>query len=105
MKASRFLKREYHPNQKTSILFGKFQIILNTDNPFESVIKLQIHCLPSFIHPRLLGYGWPRQYGGPMFYADMIGIDKVYERVCHYWSLHRKQHESMNLEHYCHNII
>ena len=28
------------------------------------------------------GYGFPRYRGGPMHYADRIGVDKVYERVC-----------------------
>lgn len=28
------------------------------------------------------GYGVPAYLGGPMFYADHIGLDKVYKRVC-----------------------
>ena len=28
------------------------------------------------------GYGFPAYLGGPMFYADTIGLKKVYERVC-----------------------
>ncbi|MGI9205638.1 MAG: 3-hydroxyacyl-CoA dehydrogenase NAD-binding domain-containing protein, partial [Woeseiaceae bacterium] len=28
------------------------------------------------------GYGFPRHRGGPMHYADSIGLDKVYETVC-----------------------
>ena len=28
------------------------------------------------------GYGVPAYLGGPMFYADQIGLDKVYQRVC-----------------------
>jgi len=28
------------------------------------------------------GYGYPRYWGGPMFYADLIGLPKVYEKVC-----------------------
>ncbi len=28
------------------------------------------------------GYGFPAYLGGPMFYADRIGLDKVYKRVC-----------------------
>jgi 3-hydroxyacyl-CoA dehydrogenase len=28
------------------------------------------------------GYGFPAHRGGPMFYADAVGLDKVYERVC-----------------------
>lgn len=38
------------------------------------------------------GYGFPRFRGGPMFYANAIGLDKVYERIVelhqeqgHYW--------------------
>ena len=28
------------------------------------------------------GYGFPAYLGGPMFYADTIGLAKVYEKVC-----------------------
>ncbi len=27
------------------------------------------------------GYGFPRYRGGPMFYADTIGVDKIYRRI------------------------
>lgn len=30
------------------------------------------------------GYGFPRHRGGPMHYADAIGLDKVYARVCEF---------------------
>jgi len=30
------------------------------------------------------GYGFPRHLGGPMFYADGLGLRKVFERICHY---------------------
>ena len=30
------------------------------------------------------GYGFPRHRGGPMHYADTIGVDRVYETVCEY---------------------
>ncbi|MGI9264762.1 MAG: 3-hydroxyacyl-CoA dehydrogenase NAD-binding domain-containing protein [Gammaproteobacteria bacterium] len=30
------------------------------------------------------GYGFPRFRGGPMFYADTVGLDKVYETVCRF---------------------
>jgi 3-hydroxyacyl-CoA dehydrogenase len=33
------------------------------------------------------GYGWPRYLGGPMFYADMIGLDTVLKGIKKY---HRK---------------
>ena len=29
----------------------------------------------------LTGYGFPRARGGPMFYADQIGLDRVLRRV------------------------
>jgi len=29
-----------------------------------------------------LGYGFPSYRGGPMWYADRVGLDKVYNRVC-----------------------
>jgi len=30
------------------------------------------------------GYGVPAYLGGPMFYADKIGLDEVYKRVCEF---------------------
>ncbi|XP_077978483.1 peroxisomal bifunctional enzyme-like [Glandiceps talaboti] len=37
----------------------------------------------------LYGYGWPRHTGGPMYYATkMVGLPKVYERICYYQSKH-----------------
>ena len=30
------------------------------------------------------GYGFPRYRGGPMFYADQMGLDKIYKSVCNY---------------------
>lgn len=30
------------------------------------------------------GYGFPKYRGGPMHYADTIGIDKVHEKVCEF---------------------
>ena len=30
------------------------------------------------------GYGFPASLGGPMRYADSIGLDKVYKRVCEF---------------------
>ena len=32
------------------------------------------------------GYGWPMYTGGPMFWADAIGLDQVAERIRHYSS-------------------
>ncbi len=31
------------------------------------------------------GYGFPRYHGGPMFYADLIGLDIIYEKVSQYY--------------------
>jgi 3-hydroxyacyl-CoA dehydrogenase len=36
----------------------------------------------------LNGYGFPAYRGGPMWYADAVGLQKVYERVCEF----EKQH-------------
>ncbi len=30
------------------------------------------------------GYGFPRHLGGPMFYADTLGLSEVLQRICHY---------------------
>jgi 3-hydroxyacyl-CoA dehydrogenase len=29
----------------------------------------------------IAGYGWPVYRGGPMFYADTVGLDKVLARM------------------------
>ncbi|XP_076018124.1 peroxisomal bifunctional enzyme [Genypterus blacodes] len=34
------------------------------------------------------GYGWPRHRGGPMFYASMVGLARVLERLEHYHQAH-----------------
>ena len=36
----------------------------------------------------LTGYGFPSYRGGPMWYADTVGIGKVYERVCEFYRVH-----------------
>ncbi|MEO8026852.1 MAG: 3-hydroxyacyl-CoA dehydrogenase NAD-binding domain-containing protein [Bryobacteraceae bacterium] len=36
----------------------------------------------------LNGYGFPAHRGGPMFYADLVGLDTVYARICEF----EKQH-------------
>lgn len=34
------------------------------------------------------GYGFPAYRGGPMWYADTVGLKKVYERVCEFRDVH-----------------
>ncbi|KAG7227486.1 hypothetical protein INR49_005300 [Caranx melampygus] len=36
----------------------------------------------------VFGYGWPRHRGGPMFYAGMVGLPRVLERLEHYHRAH-----------------
>jgi 3-hydroxyacyl-CoA dehydrogenase len=36
----------------------------------------------------LNGYGFPAYRGGPMFYADTVGLKKVYERICEFHEQH-----------------
>lgn len=36
----------------------------------------------------VFGYGWPRHRGGPMFYADMVGLERLAERLEHYHQAH-----------------
>ncbi|XP_041857975.1 peroxisomal bifunctional enzyme [Melanotaenia boesemani] len=36
----------------------------------------------------VFGYSWPRHRGGPMFYADMVGLTKILERLEHYHQAH-----------------
>lgn len=37
------------------------------------------------------GYGFPAYRGGPMFFADTIGLEKVYQTLCEYRELHGAQ--------------
>ncbi|MBI3837982.1 MAG: enoyl-CoA hydratase/isomerase family protein [Planctomycetia bacterium] len=39
----------------------------------------------------ILGYGYPAYRGGPMWYADTVGLKKVYAKVCEF----EKQHGSL----------
>ena len=39
----------------------------------------------------VLGYGFPPQRGGPMWYADTVGLKNVYDKVCEF----EKQHGSL----------
>jgi 3-hydroxyacyl-CoA dehydrogenase len=36
----------------------------------------------------VFGYGFPPYRGGPMFYADTVGLRKVYDRVCEFQAQH-----------------
>ncbi|KAM4557941.1 peroxisomal bifunctional enzyme isoform 2-T2 [Odontesthes bonariensis] len=36
----------------------------------------------------VLGYSWPRHRGGPMFYAGLVGLTNVLERLEHYHQVH-----------------
>jgi 3-hydroxyacyl-CoA dehydrogenase len=36
----------------------------------------------------LNGYGFPAHRGGPMFYADTVGLKKVYDRICELHAQH-----------------
>ena len=38
------------------------------------------------------GYGFPRYRGGPMLYADLVGLDTVYRRVCEFRDIHGEQY-------------
>jgi 3-hydroxyacyl-CoA dehydrogenase len=36
----------------------------------------------------LNGYGFPGYRGGPMWYADTVGLPKVYQRICEFHQQH-----------------
>nr|XP_006636783.1 PREDICTED: peroxisomal bifunctional enzyme isoform X1 [Lepisosteus oculatus] len=36
----------------------------------------------------VFGYSWPRHRGGPMFYASMVGLPRVLEKLEHYHQAH-----------------
>jgi 3-hydroxyacyl-CoA dehydrogenase len=42
------------------------------------------------------GYGWPRYTGGPMFWADTIGLDEVANRIRHYHDTLGGQHWALS---------
>jgi 3-hydroxyacyl-CoA dehydrogenase len=39
----------------------------------------------------ILGYGYPAHRGGPMWYADTVGLKKVYDKICQF----EKEHGSL----------
>ena len=39
----------------------------------------------------IYGYGFPAYRGGPMWYADTVGIKKVYERICEFERQHGRE--------------
>lgn len=39
----------------------------------------------------VFGYGFPAYRGGPMFYADTMGLKKVYESICEYRELYGEE--------------
>jgi 3-hydroxyacyl-CoA dehydrogenase len=36
----------------------------------------------------LTGYGFPAWRGGPMFHAGLVGLDRIYQRVCEFEKEH-----------------
>jgi 3-hydroxyacyl-CoA dehydrogenase len=46
------------------------------------------------------GYGFPRYLGGPMWYADTIGVQKVYQRICEFHQIHGAAWEPARLLRY-----
>lgn len=40
----------------------------------------------------MFGYGFPVYRGGPMFYADTLGLKAVYDRICRFRELHGAQY-------------
>ncbi|XP_060073871.1 peroxisomal bifunctional enzyme-like [Ylistrum balloti] len=32
----------------------------------------------------LYGFTFPKYLGGPMYYASQVGLDRIYDRICHY---------------------
>jgi 3-hydroxyacyl-CoA dehydrogenase len=45
----------------------------------------------------LNGYGFPAHRGGPMWYADTVGLNKVYDRVCQFHQQHGELWEAAPL--------
>lgn len=37
------------------------------------------------------GYGFPAYRGGPMFYADTVGLDKIYQTICEFGSTYGEE--------------
>ena len=52
-------------------------------------MKKESHCGPVDIDIIYVnGYGFPAYRGGPMWYADTIGLKKVYDRVSEFHRAH-----------------
>jgi len=45
----------------------------------------------------LNGYGFPAHRGGPMWYADTVGVKKVYDRICEFHKQHGELWEPARL--------
>ena len=45
----------------------------------------------------LNGYGFPARRGGPMFYADTVGLDKIYQRIIEFERQHGEWWQPANL--------
>jgi 3-hydroxyacyl-CoA dehydrogenase len=41
----------------------------------------------------LNGYGFPAYRGGPMFYADTVGLKKIYDKICEFHQQHGSRWE------------
>jgi 3-hydroxyacyl-CoA dehydrogenase len=47
----------------------------------------------------LNGYGFPSWRGGPMFYADTVGLPTIYDRVCKFFNEHGERWRPAKLLH------
>lgn len=43
------------------------------------------------------GYGWPAYRGGPMFFGDMVGLEKIRNRLSHYAAIHGEDFQPSEL--------
>ena len=84
--AQDYLKKKFKDNQKK---FSDQEIL---DRYLAALINTGAHVLEEGLAMRgsdidviwNYGYGFPRYRGGPMFYADQVGLDKIYKSVCNY---------------------
>lgn len=80
-----YRKRHGIPQRKISTQEISERLLFGVINEGFKILEEGIATKPQEIDTIcILGYGWPRQTGGPMFYASTIGLDNVYKRILEY---------------------
>jgi 3-hydroxyacyl-CoA dehydrogenase len=80
-----FAKKSGKPQRKISDQEILERCLYSSVNEGAKILEEGIAARPSDIDVIwLYGYGWPIYRGGPMFYADQVGLKHVADRLAHY---------------------